>query len=130
MCVYTDHHTGHIPHSVPQIVINKTPIRHMEFDIQLLGDCDVIVPELCRRLGWRLEHEKLVGGHSDHLKEGEPFHFISPNVYLFKGAVLDEEDEYDGDDDDDDDETEDAEEKVDHPTTLSSSSTSIDTSNT
>ncbi|KAG1076891.1 hypothetical protein G6F42_025215 [Rhizopus arrhizus] len=27
-----------IPHSVPQILINRTPITHMTFDIQLLGD--------------------------------------------------------------------------------------------
>ncbi|CDH50923.1 sir2-domain-containing protein [Lichtheimia corymbifera JMRC:FSU:9682] len=51
-----------IPHSVPQILINRTPITHMTFDMQLLGDCDVIVPELCRMLGWDLRHEKLPGG--------------------------------------------------------------------
>lgn len=51
-----------IPHSVPQILINRTPITHMTFDIQLLGDCDVIVPELCRMLGWDLKHHKLPGG--------------------------------------------------------------------
>ncbi|CDS13007.1 hypothetical protein LRAMOSA05191 [Lichtheimia ramosa] len=53
-----------IPHSVPQILINRTPITHMTFDMQLLGDCDVIVPELCRMLGWDLRHEKLPGGSS------------------------------------------------------------------
>lgn len=34
----------------------------MTFDVQLLGDCDVIVPELCRMLGWDLRHPKLPGG--------------------------------------------------------------------
>jgi len=36
---------------VPQILINREPLRHMTFDIELLGDCDVIVSELCQRLG-------------------------------------------------------------------------------
>ncbi|KAI8091479.1 DHS-like NAD/FAD-binding domain-containing protein [Gilbertella persicaria] len=51
-----------IPHSIPQILINRTPITHMTFDIQLLGDTDVIVPELCRMLQWDLRHPKLPGG--------------------------------------------------------------------
>ncbi|KAL7643314.1 UNVERIFIED_CONTAM: hypothetical protein RMT77_006606 [Armadillidium vulgare] len=37
------------PH-VPQILINREPLTHMTFDVELLGDCDVIVSELCRRL--------------------------------------------------------------------------------
>ena len=38
-------------HNVPQILINREPLRHMNFDIELLGDGDVIINELCRRLG-------------------------------------------------------------------------------
>ncbi|OAD74999.1 hypothetical protein PHYBLDRAFT_98431, partial [Phycomyces blakesleeanus NRRL 1555(-)] len=48
-----------IPHSVPQILINRTPITHMTFDVQLLGESDVIVNELCRLLDWDLKHPKL-----------------------------------------------------------------------
>ncbi|KAI8065944.1 DHS-like NAD/FAD-binding domain-containing protein [Gongronella butleri] len=51
-----------IPHRVPQILINRTPITHMTFDVQLLGNSDDIVPELCRMLGWDLRHPKLPGG--------------------------------------------------------------------
>ncbi|KAK3090116.1 hypothetical protein FSP39_009311 [Pinctada imbricata] len=40
-----------IPASVPQILINREPLKHLTFDIELLGDCDVIVAELCQRLG-------------------------------------------------------------------------------
>jgi NAD-dependent histone deacetylase SIR2 len=29
------------------------------FDIDLLGDCDVVVSELCRRAGWSLEHHMI-----------------------------------------------------------------------
>ncbi|KAM9325015.1 LOW QUALITY PROTEIN: NAD-dependent protein deacetylase sirtuin-1 [Gastrophryne carolinensis] len=40
-----------IPHEVPQILINREPLPHLHFDIELLGDCDVIITELCQRLG-------------------------------------------------------------------------------
>ncbi|XP_038062252.1 NAD-dependent protein deacetylase sirtuin-1-like [Patiria miniata] len=40
-----------IPGHVPQILINREPLNHMTFDIELLGDGDVIVNEICRRLG-------------------------------------------------------------------------------
>ena len=43
--------TGHLPPEVPQILINREPLRHMTFDVELLGDCDVIITELCQRLG-------------------------------------------------------------------------------
>jgi hypothetical protein len=35
------------------------PILHIEFDINLLGNCDSIVAELCRRAGWELQHNML-----------------------------------------------------------------------
>lgn len=40
-----------LPPNVPQILINREPLRHLNFDVELLGDCDVIVNELCHRLG-------------------------------------------------------------------------------
>ncbi|XP_052262134.1 NAD-dependent protein deacetylase sirtuin-1-like isoform X1 [Dreissena polymorpha] len=40
-----------LPANVPQILINKERLRNQNFDIELLGDCDLIVGELCRRLG-------------------------------------------------------------------------------
>lgn len=40
-----------IPKSVPQILINREPLDHFEFDIELLGNCDEIIQELCLRLG-------------------------------------------------------------------------------
>ncbi|XP_064418776.1 NAD-dependent protein deacetylase sirtuin-1 [Latimeria chalumnae] len=40
-----------IPHEVPQILINREPLPHFNFDVELLGDCDVIINELCHRLG-------------------------------------------------------------------------------
>ncbi|KXN87667.1 NAD-dependent protein deacetylase hst1 [Leucoagaricus sp. SymC.cos] len=45
---------NHLPHSIPQILINKTPIRHINPDIVLLGNADDIVLYLCGELGWDL----------------------------------------------------------------------------
>uniref|UniRef100_A0A672L063 protein acetyllysine N-acetyltransferase n=1 Tax=Sinocyclocheilus grahami TaxID=75366 RepID=A0A672L063_SINGR len=44
-----------IPHDVPQVLINREPLPHLHFDVELLGDCDVIVNELCHRLGGDFE---------------------------------------------------------------------------
>uniref|UniRef100_A0A3Q2YLT7 Sirtuin 1 n=1 Tax=Hippocampus comes TaxID=109280 RepID=A0A3Q2YLT7_HIPCM len=44
-----------IPHEVPQVLINREQLPHLTFDVELLGDCDVIVNELCHRLGGDFE---------------------------------------------------------------------------
>jgi NAD+-dependent protein deacetylase SIR2 len=51
-----------LPPHIPQIYISKTPITHINFDIDLLGDCDVVIAELCRRAGWDLHHEMIPKG--------------------------------------------------------------------
>ncbi|KAH8697533.1 putative histone deacetylase SIR2 [Talaromyces proteolyticus] len=48
-----------IPNDIPQLYISRTPVSHIGFDIDLLGDCDVVVSELCRRAGWELKHEMI-----------------------------------------------------------------------
>ena len=48
---------GVIPTTVPQIYISREPCSHVNFDVDLLGDCDVVVTELCKRAGWDLRHE-------------------------------------------------------------------------
>lgn len=89
-----------IPHSVPQILINRTPITHMTFDIQLLGDSDVIVPELCRMLNWDLKHPSLPGGGAlseESVKLNQEgtndnnkiWKFWRDGLYTFPGAVID-----------------------------------------
>lgn len=42
---------------VPQILINREPLAYIgPFDVQLLGDCDVVIRELCSRLtDWQNE---------------------------------------------------------------------------
>ncbi|KDE07434.1 hypothetical protein MVLG_02300 [Microbotryum lychnidis-dioicae p1A1 Lamole] len=44
-----------LPHSVPQVLINRDPITHANFDVVLLGDGDTIVTHLCGRLGKAFE---------------------------------------------------------------------------
>jgi len=46
-----------LPQKVPQILINRESLKHLNFDIELLGDCDVIVNELLLRLEQRQSSE-------------------------------------------------------------------------
>jgi NAD-dependent histone deacetylase SIR2 len=48
-----------LPPDCPQIYISREPVKHCEFDVDLLGDCDIVVSELCRRAGWNLDHEMI-----------------------------------------------------------------------
>jgi hypothetical protein len=45
---------ANIPHlldkSVPQILINRESLNHLNFDVELLGDCDIIINEIILRL--------------------------------------------------------------------------------
>lgn len=38
---------GSIPPDVPQILINREPLPHFSFDVELLGDSDVIINQIC-----------------------------------------------------------------------------------
>eukprot|EP00092_Neocalanus_flemingeri_P035988 GFUD01039186.1.p1 GENE.GFUD01039186.1~~GFUD01039186.1.p1 ORF type:complete len:660 (-),score=191.77 GFUD01039186.1:211-2190(-) len=40
-----------LPPEVPQILINREPLPHCTFDVELLGDCDSIINQLCLMLG-------------------------------------------------------------------------------
>lgn len=40
---------------MPQVLINREQLPHLNFDVELLGDCDVIVNELCHQLGGEYE---------------------------------------------------------------------------
>ena len=46
----------YLPAHVPQMYISMQPVSHVNFDIDLLGECDVVIAELCRRAGWKLNH--------------------------------------------------------------------------
>lgn len=40
-----------LPEHVPQILINREQLKHLEFDVELLGDSDEIVNQLCHMMG-------------------------------------------------------------------------------
>lgn len=74
-----------IPANVPQILINREALPHMDsFDIQLLGYSDGIVAELERLLGWNKSDDdkeldpKCTAGDWPHVKYG----LIFSNGYL------------------------------------------------
>ncbi|KAG1738844.1 DHS-like NAD/FAD-binding domain-containing protein [Suillus paluster] len=89
---------SHLPHSVPQILINKTPIRHINPDIVLLGNADDIVHHLCEQLSWELPPPvgkrlevpslgKLVKRTSSEMMgKTEPVRVAESHVWLFEGA--------------------------------------------
>ncbi|KAG8215049.1 DHS-like NAD/FAD-binding domain-containing protein [Butyriboletus roseoflavus] len=91
---------SHLPHSVPQILINKTPIRHINPDIVLLGDADEIVHHLCEQLQWGLSPRPDPKGglkvarfqtnrkrtSSEMLCRAEPARVLGSHVWLFNGA--------------------------------------------
>lgn len=89
---------NHLPHAVPHIYISREPIKHVEFDIQLLGNCDDVVFELCRRAGWQLKHEMLPTGFTVDVQpmETASHHWrIAPREHevLDSGSEKDEEEE-------------------------------------
>lgn len=47
-----------VPASVPQVLINRDPLHHCNFDVSLLGYCDEAVSYLCAKLGesWHIDH--------------------------------------------------------------------------
>ena len=47
-----------IPASVPQVLINKDPVKHAEFDLSLLGLCDDVAALVAQKCGWDIPHHK------------------------------------------------------------------------
>ncbi|KAK8084615.1 Sir2 family protein [Apiospora hydei] len=86
-----------LPPNVPQIYISRDPVSHINFDIDLLGDCDVVVAELCRQLGWNLQHEMINPDQKVRVKPEEGYnsrHRFSPYVPPPEsGSLKREEDE-------------------------------------
>ncbi|GAA5992814.1 hypothetical protein JCM10908_001352 [Rhodotorula pacifica] len=59
---------SHLPHSIPQILINRDPVGHHNFDVCLLGDGDTIVRWLCDELA---KGEQTANGQVKGEKEEE-----------------------------------------------------------
>ncbi|KAJ1496838.1 NAD-dependent protein deacetylase sirtuin-1 [Coelomomyces lativittatus] len=75
-----------IPDQVPQILINKETLPHLQghFDVEFIGDADTIVNVFSTALSWSLSQ------HTTHptSSSSPAYRFQPPNVYLF----LDEDD--------------------------------------
>ncbi|CAK4032838.1 related to histone deacetylase SIR2 [Lecanosticta acicola] len=86
---------NHLPHAVPHIYISREPIKHVEFDIQLLGNCDDVVFELCRRAGWQLQHEMLPAGFQVTVHPENLHHHwrLTPRAQAVCAAELEDEEE-------------------------------------
>lgn len=113
-----------LPARVPQVLVNRELVGgpNAQFDVELLGDCDAVVLEICRRLGWQLPVEEaanggVVPGAVREADGSEPFEFAAPNRYFFVNARRPgEEGEGEGamssdDDDEEEDESEGEEEE-------------------
>lgn len=47
-----------LPAHVPQVLINRDPVRHAEFDLNLLGFCDDVAAYVAQKCGWDIPHDK------------------------------------------------------------------------
>lgn len=63
---------------IPQILINREPLDHMDFDIELYGNCDEILQELCLKLGERWTEEVCSEGRSPLRELTGPSHLRPP----------------------------------------------------
>lgn len=71
---------GILPPNVPQIYINKTRCTHVDFDIEMRGDCDLIIGELALRANWELplydEDSKPPENYTVSLVEGSEHQWV------------------------------------------------------
>lgn len=78
----------HLSREVPHIYISRDPCKHIEFDVTLLGDCDAVVTELCRRTGWDLKHEMITErDYSVTRAEDEGMWYVSPTSAVVAGGI-------------------------------------------
>eukprot|EP01135_Chromosphaera_perkinsii_P001937 Nk52_evm4s213 gene=Nk52_evmTU4s213 len=99
-----------LPAHVPQILINREPLPHKNFDVELLGNCDEIVAYLLDKVKRRCEEKVVAARASQEVVDEREFdknawelssqtkvadtseiqpEFVEPCRYVFPGAVLD-----------------------------------------
>lgn len=78
----------YLPAHIPQMYISMQPVSHVNFDIDLLGQCDVVITELCRRAGWALNHPMVADNKlvDIQLEEG----YNSRHVFISEKVKKDE----------------------------------------
>lgn len=82
---------------VPRILVNRELVGY-SFDVELLGNCDSVVEELCRILDWsplKAEVPAAVGkspADGETPSDGVPVKFLPPRMFVFPGAIQDDAD--------------------------------------
>lgn len=61
---------------IPQIYISRDPVYHINFDITLLGECDLICAELAKRAGWELKHSALKNVENVEIQPYQGFKYM------------------------------------------------------
>ncbi|CAL9729590.1 NAD-dependent histone deacetylase Sir2p [Monosporozyma unispora] len=49
-----------VPAHVPQVLINRDPVKHAEFDLNLLGFCDDVAALIAQKCHWNIPHSNWV----------------------------------------------------------------------
>jgi len=60
--------------TIPQILINRESLPHMQFDVELYGNCDDVLHHLCSQLGADWEH--VTESHVSHPVECDKYRFL------------------------------------------------------
>lgn len=84
-----------LPPHIPQIYVSRQAVSHINFDIDLLGDCDVVVAELCRQLDWPLVHEMVPVDQKISVRTEDGYasrHVFTSNKATENGSVKDGKD--------------------------------------
>ncbi|CAG9943892.1 unnamed protein product [Clonostachys rosea f. rosea IK726] len=85
-----------LPSHIPQIYISRQAVNHINFDIDLLGDCDIVVTELCKQLHWPFKHEMVPADQNIYVSDVEGY----PSRHAFSLTPVElEEDEEDDEED-------------------------------
>lgn len=72
-----------IPAHVPQVLINKDPVKHAEFDLNLLGFCDDIAALIAQKANWNIPHSswsELKNKRIEYIEKDRGFY----NVFVAK----------------------------------------------
>ncbi|KAH8413089.1 hypothetical protein KR009_007864 [Drosophila setifemur] len=99
------HIPSSIPGSVPQILINREQLHHLKFDVELLGDSDVIINQICHRLSdgsaencWRqLCCDDSVLVESKELMPQEHFHYRHHHLHRHSSSESERQSQLDTD---------------------------------
>lgn len=68
-----------VPAHVPQVLINRDPVKHAEFDLNLLGFCDDVATLIAQKCHWAIPHsswDKLEHKRIDYVERDKGFYDV------------------------------------------------------